>query len=41
MTEKEAVKIVSESEIGYYDLILMDIQMPKMVVTAQQKLSDC
>lgn len=27
---EEAVKIVSESEIGYYDLILMDIQMPKM-----------
>lgn len=27
---EEAVKKVSESKIGYYDLILMDIQMPKM-----------
>ena len=27
---KEAVRMVQESEEGYYDLILMDIQMPKM-----------
>lgn len=26
----EAVRMVSESEPGYYDLVFMDIQMPKM-----------
>ena len=27
---QEAVRIISESEIGYYDLVFMDVQMPVM-----------